>query len=52
MHNYDWVEGPLLWNPWDWLKGAPLDASGHQISFHTPATVDLLNRSLAEHDAH
>jgi hypothetical protein len=51
MHPYDWVEGPLLLNPRDFVAGKPPVTGGHQISVHTPDAVDLLNRSLTDHDA-
>jgi hypothetical protein len=51
MHPYDWVEGPLLLNPQDFVAGKPPVTGGHQISVHTPDAVELLNRSLTDHDA-
>jgi|SRR5882724_13661849 len=51
MHPYDWVEGPLLLNPQDFVAGKPPVTGGHQISVHTPDAVDLMNRSLTDHDA-
>jgi len=52
MHDYDWVEGPLLMNPQKFLGGSPAESAGHQISVHTPDGVNLLDRSLTPHDAH
>jgi len=51
LHPYNWVEGPLLLNPQDFLKGKSPVTGGHQISVHTPDAVDLLNRNLTEHGA-
>jgi hypothetical protein len=46
MHSYDYVEGPLLANPRDFLAGKEPITFGNQISFHTENAVNLLNGYL------
>jgi hypothetical protein len=47
MHHYDFVEGPMLKNPRNFLRSGIAKAFGHQISFHTQKTVNLLMKGLA-----
>lgn len=42
MHSYDYVEGPLLGNPQDFLTGKAAITFGNQVSFHTQTAADLL----------
>lgn len=46
MHSYDYVEGPLLGNPGDFLAGKEPITFGNQVSFHTETAVNQLNRYL------
>lgn len=46
MHSYDWLEGPVTRDPDAFLRGGPLTAGGHQISFHTPEIVQVLSRFI------
>ncbi|MCP2323522.1 lysophospholipase L1-like esterase [Hamadaea flava] len=47
--DYDFVEGPLLDNPFDFISGtADARYHGHQDSFHSPQAISLLNQSLSE----
>lgn len=46
MHPYDYVEGPLLGNPRDFMAGKDASTFGNQVSFHTVGAVDLLSGNL------
>jgi RHS repeat-associated protein len=46
MHGYDYVQGPLLRNPQDFVAGAPPVTMGNQVSFHTEAGTQLLMGNL------
>jgi len=46
LHSYDFVEGPMLGNPSIFLRGGVSKAFGHQISFHTQKSSNLLMRGL------
>jgi len=46
MHAYDYVEGPLLGNPADFLAGKEPITFGNQISFHTQTAIDRLSGYL------
>jgi len=46
MHSFDYVEGPLLGNPDDFLAGKEPFTFGHQISFHSETAVNRLNGYL------
>jgi hypothetical protein len=46
QHDLDYVEGPLLGNPREFLAGKDAYTFGNQISFNTQTVVDMLNRYL------
>ena len=46
IHSFDYVEGPVLRNPGDYLAGKEPITFGNQISFHTETAVNLLNGYL------
>jgi hypothetical protein len=48
IHGYDYVEGPLLINPQDFVAGAPPVTIGNQVSFHTEAGAQLLMDNLCD----
>lgn len=43
VHNYDYVEGPLMLHPEDFLAGRQFLTGGHQISFHQQDTASELD---------
>jgi len=46
MHEFDFVEGPMLANPGQFLRGRPPSFFGQQTSFHSSEALGLLERSL------
>lgn len=46
MHNFDYVQGPLLGNPQAFIAGKEAYTFGDQLSFHTQTAVDMLNGYL------
>jgi hypothetical protein len=46
MHSFDYVEGPVLRNPRDFLAGKEPITFGNQISFNSETSVNLLNGYL------
>ena len=48
LHDYDLVEGPFIANPKPFKRGAAPVAKGQQSSWHSPVTVELLMKGLAD----
>ncbi|HEX6682259.1 MAG TPA: LamG-like jellyroll fold domain-containing protein [Candidatus Limnocylindrales bacterium] len=46
LHSYEAVEGPMLYNPDEFLSGQPPSVGGHQISFHTDRAGSMLDNYL------
>jgi hypothetical protein len=46
LHPHDIVEGPMLANVSQFLRGAPAVGFGHQMSFHTEQAIQALMRGL------
>lgn len=49
LHNFDYVEGPMLGNPKQFAKGEKAKAWGHQLSIHTQEMIDWLEDGLQSH---
>jgi 8-oxo-dGTP pyrophosphatase MutT (NUDIX family) len=45
-HAFDWVRGPVLYGVRDFLAGGEVNASGDQVSFHTPRAAQVLAAQL------
>jgi Protein of unknown function (DUF3990) len=45
---YDFVEGPLLLNPREFVNGSPPVTGGQQDSFHTPKAAAILDGAFSD----